>query len=90
MLTLSDERLVKYGQVVAACPNHQAIDLHHRYPEDVVFFEDEVKCFRTSTVFPNIVANQWAGYIYDVRDECLNGIQPVIVLLARWNAISLT
>ncbi len=71
-------------------PNHEAIDFHGNYKEDIkLFAEMGFKCFRTSIawtrIFPNgdeVEPNEFGLQFYDdLFDELLKyGIEPVITL----------
>lgn len=71
-------------------PNHDGIDLYHRYREDIeLFAEMGCKCFRTSIawskIFPagdDAVPNEEGFAFYDDLFDCCQayGIQPVVTL----------
>lgn len=71
-------------------PSHRAIDLYHRYKEDIALFaEMGMNCFRTSInwtrIFPRgdeSEPNEKGLQFYDdLFDECLkHGIEPIVTL----------
>ncbi len=71
-------------------PSHEAIDMYHRYKEDIALFaEMGFKCYRFSInwarIFPNgddAAPNEIGLKFYDnVIDECIkHGIEPLITL----------